>query len=202
MLLTFSLSCFAARNVLHGKYDISQFNPLAFDFDGREYYSDSIICKTDDGSFIERLKIDETGLYIWVSSYSDYTPILESPYSSCTYLYFDNQSVYSDFFDAFTSCFQLIDDSLTDDNGNVPSDSTEDTFTSESNEEFIVSDIVAFSDINPISNSLFEQLSVTTVLAVIALLVGACVVLAFMWWGLRKIISAVMTAFKKGKISL
>ena len=46
------------------------------------------------------------------------------------------------------------------------------------------------------------QISVTTVVGVLATVAGACVGLVFMWWGLRKAISALMSAFKKSRLSI
>lgn len=46
------------------------------------------------------------------------------------------------------------------------------------------------------------QISVSTVVGVLATVAGACVGLVFMWWGLRKAISALMAAFKKSRLSL
>lgn len=51
-------------------------------------------------------------------------------------------------------------------------------------------------------DALTAQISVETVVGVLAVIAGACVGLAFMWWGLRKAISALMAAFKNGKISV
>ncbi len=61
---------------------------------------------------------------------------------------------------------------------------------------------VTAEDIKTILSSLQGQISVETVVSVLVVIVGACVGLSFMWWGVRKIISAVMTAFRKGKISI
>ena len=61
---------------------------------------------------------------------------------------------------------------------------------------------VTAEDIKTILSSLQGQISVETVVSVLVVIVGACVGLAFMWWGVRKIIAAVMTAFQKGKISI
>jgi hypothetical protein len=47
-----------------------------------------------------------------------------------------------------------------------------------------------------------EQLNVESVVEVLAVIALAVVGLVFMWWGVRKITSALMKAFKKGKISL
>ena len=47
-----------------------------------------------------------------------------------------------------------------------------------------------------------QQLSVATVVEVLAVAAGAAVGLAFMWWGVRKLARVLMAAFKKGKVSL
>ena len=51
-------------------------------------------------------------------------------------------------------------------------------------------------------SAITDQISVTTVVGVLGTVAGACVGLAFMWWGLRKAINALMSAFKNGKVSL
>lgn len=61
---------------------------------------------------------------------------------------------------------------------------------------------ISSSDFNSVLQALQAQISVTTVVEVLAVLAGACVGLAFMWWGVRKLTSALMKAFKKGKVSL
>lgn len=45
------------------------------------------------------------------------------------------------------------------------------------------------------------QISVSTVVEVLAIGVGAAVGLVFMWWGVRKLIKVLMAAFRKGKLS-
>lgn len=51
-------------------------------------------------------------------------------------------------------------------------------------------------------SALTGQISVSTVVGVLATVAAACVGLAFMWWGVRKAVSALMSAFKKGKVSI
>lgn len=51
-------------------------------------------------------------------------------------------------------------------------------------------------------SALTAQISVATVVEVLAVVAAACVGLAFMWWGVRKAVRALMSAFKKGKVSL
>ena len=51
-------------------------------------------------------------------------------------------------------------------------------------------------------SALTAQISVATVVEVLATVAAACVGLAFMWWGVRKATRALMSAFKKGKVSL
>lgn len=43
------------------------------------------------------------------------------------------------------------------------------------------------------------QISVSTVVEVLAVGVGASIGLVFMWWGARKLIAILMKAFRKGK---
>lgn len=62
--------------------------------------------------------------------------------------------------------------------------------------------IITSADFASILTNLQTQISVATVVEVLAVTATACVGLAFMWWGVRKVTKALMTAFKKGKISL
>ena len=70
--------------------------------------------------------------------------------------------------------------------------------------------IIALTDVSSISSADFQsiltnlqaQISVSTIVEVLAVTATACVGLAFMWWGVRKVTGALMAAFKKGKISL
>lgn len=61
---------------------------------------------------------------------------------------------------------------------------------------------ITSSDFSAVLQSLQSQLSVGTIVEVLAVVAGACVGLAFMWWGVRKLTKALMGAFKKGKVSL
>jgi len=62
--------------------------------------------------------------------------------------------------------------------------------------------IVSSADWASVITALTNQISVSTVVGVLAVVAAACVGLAFMWWGLRKATSSLMSAFKKGKVSL
>lgn len=62
--------------------------------------------------------------------------------------------------------------------------------------------IVSSTDWASVITALTNQISVSTVVGVLATVAGACVGLAFMWWGVRKATRALMSAFKKGKVSL
>ncbi len=61
---------------------------------------------------------------------------------------------------------------------------------------------ITSADFTSVLTSLQGQISVSTVVEVLAVVVGACVGLAFMWWGVRKVIRALMSAFKKGRVSV
>lgn len=63
-------------------------------------------------------------------------------------------------------------------------------------------DAITSSSFSSVLTALQGQISVSTVVEVLAVVVGACVGLAFMWWGVRKVIRALMSAFKKGRVSV
>lgn len=62
--------------------------------------------------------------------------------------------------------------------------------------------VITSADFTSVLAALQNQISVSTVVEVLVVLVGACVGLAFMWWGVRKLTSALMSAFKKGRVSI
>lgn len=62
--------------------------------------------------------------------------------------------------------------------------------------------IVTASDWSSVITAITNQISVSTIVAVLGTVVGASVGLVFMWWGLRKVIRALMGAFRKGKLSV
>lgn len=61
---------------------------------------------------------------------------------------------------------------------------------------------VQYSDFESIFTALQGQISVSTIVGVLAAVVGVCVGLVFMWWGIRKVVSMLMAAFRKGKVSV
>lgn len=61
---------------------------------------------------------------------------------------------------------------------------------------------VTANDWQPVIDALTAQVSVSTIVAVLAVVVAACVGLVFMWWGVRKAVRALMAAFRRGKISV
>ena len=62
------------------------------------------------------------------------------------------------------------------------------------------------TDWAPIITAMTGQISVSTVVAVIASAIGAAIGagigLVFMWWGGRKAVRTLMSAFRKGKVSM
>lgn len=62
--------------------------------------------------------------------------------------------------------------------------------------------IIATTDFQSVLTALQNQISVETIVGVLAVAAGAAVGLAFMWWGVRKLTRVLMSAFKKGKVSL
>lgn len=67
---------------------------------------------------------------------------------------------------------------------------------------FLTETVVTSADWQSVITALTNQISVSTVVATLGVTVGASVGLCFMWWGLRKSVGALMSAFKKGKVSL
>lgn len=61
---------------------------------------------------------------------------------------------------------------------------------------------ITSTDFMSVIEALQNQISVSTVVSVLAVAAGAAVGLAFMWWGVRKLTRVLMSAFKKGKVSL
>lgn len=53
-----------------------------------------------------------------------------------------------------------------------------------------------------VMEALTAQVSVTTIIGVLVTLVTAGIGLVFMWWGVRKALRSLMSAFRKGKMSL
>lgn len=64
------------------------------------------------------------------------------------------------------------------------------------------SNAIGSSAWDSVITALTAQISVASVVEVLATVTAACVGLAFMWWGVRKATRALMSAFKKGKVSL
>lgn len=62
--------------------------------------------------------------------------------------------------------------------------------------------VIAVEQFQSVLTALTGQISVSTVVGVLAAAAGAAVGLAFMWWGVRKLVRVLMAAFKKGKVSL
>ena len=60
--------------------------------------------------------------------------------------------------------------------------------------------VITSSDFSSVLTALQNQISVSTVVEVIAVAVGAAVGLAFMWWGVRFVTGKIMGAFRKGRV--
>lgn len=61
---------------------------------------------------------------------------------------------------------------------------------------------VSASDWASVISAMTNQISVTTIVGVLASLVTAGIGLVFLWWGVRKAIGSLMSAFKKGRMSV
>lgn len=65
-----------------------------------------------------------------------------------------------------------------------------------------VSKVVTASDWAAVITAMTSQISVTTVVGVLATLVTAGIGLVFMWWGVRKAVGSLMGSFRSGRIRL
>lgn len=65
----------------------------------------------------------------------------------------------------------------------------------------VESNVVGWSDLSSVLSAITAQISMTSILGVVAGAIGASIGLVFMWWGVRKLIRVVMSAFRKGRVS-
>jgi hypothetical protein len=61
---------------------------------------------------------------------------------------------------------------------------------------------VSSADWASVLSAMTGQISVSTVVAVLASTTGAAIGLVFMWWGVRKLARVLMSAFRRGKLSV
>ena len=61
---------------------------------------------------------------------------------------------------------------------------------------------VTAADWASVISAMTAQISVATIVGVMATIVAACIGIVSMWWGVRKAVRALMAAFRKGKISV
>lgn len=64
----------------------------------------------------------------------------------------------------------------------------------------LATEVVSSSDWASVISALTAQISVSTIVGVLATLVAAVVGLVFMWWGVRKASRSLMAAFRSGKL--
>lgn len=60
--------------------------------------------------------------------------------------------------------------------------------------------VISADDWSAVISAMTNQISVSTVVGVIAVVVGAGIGLVFMWWGVRKASKSLMAAFRSGKL--
>lgn len=62
--------------------------------------------------------------------------------------------------------------------------------------------VVTASDWESVITAMTSQISVSTVVGVLATLVTAGIGLVFLWWGVRKAVGSLMGSFRSGRIRL
>lgn len=65
-----------------------------------------------------------------------------------------------------------------------------------------VSGVVTAKDWASVISAMTSQISVSTVVGVLATLVTAGIGLVFLWWGVRKAVGSLMGSFRSGRIRL
>jgi hypothetical protein len=55
-------------------------------------------------------------------------------------------------------------------------------------------------DLSPITEALTAQLNVAQVATIIAAILGACLGLVILWFGARKLVNSIISAFESGRI--
>lgn len=65
-----------------------------------------------------------------------------------------------------------------------------------------VSNVVTANDWASVISAMTSQISVSTVVGVLATLVTAGIGLVFLWWGVRKAVGSLMGSFRSGRIRL
>lgn len=66
----------------------------------------------------------------------------------------------------------------------------------------VPSGVVTASDWASVITAMTSQISVSTVVGVLATLVTAGIGLVFLWWGVRKAVGSLMGSFRSGRIRL
>ena len=61
---------------------------------------------------------------------------------------------------------------------------------------------VTAADWSAVVDAMTGQISVSTIVATLAVFVGAVIGIVFMWWGVCKAVRTIMAAFRKGKVSV
>ena len=64
------------------------------------------------------------------------------------------------------------------------------------------SSVVTAKDWESVISAMTSQISVSTVVGVLATLVTAGIGLVFLWWGVRKAVGSLMGSFRSGRIRL
>ena len=62
--------------------------------------------------------------------------------------------------------------------------------------------VISADVLQPLVNAITSQLTPSSIVSIIALVIGAGIGFVFLWWGIRKVANVVITAFQRGKLKL
>lgn len=60
---------------------------------------------------------------------------------------------------------------------------------------------VSSTDFKSVIDAVTAQISVTSVVEILAYAAAICIAFVFLWWGVRKVVRMIMSAFRKGRLS-
>lgn len=63
-------------------------------------------------------------------------------------------------------------------------------------------ELVEYSDFSSILTAMAGQVSISSIVGILAVVTGASVGFVFLWWAVRKALAMIMKAFRKGKLSI
>lgn len=65
----------------------------------------------------------------------------------------------------------------------------------------LTSSVVSSTDFASVISAIQAQISISSIVEILAYAAGICVGFVFLWWGVRKVVRMIMGAVRKGKLN-